>query len=610
MTVLQSLDKYYGRMAARGDADPPGYSRKSIDVCIWLDAAGAVVKVEDLNDYGEKRSPGGKPLAVPQEVKRASNVLSNFLWDKTAYSLGVAKNKDSKSVRFAEKEHAEFKRLHRQRLDSTKDIGLRALLAFLDVWRPETFESDSRFSSSMLDKNIVFALVGNKLEYLHDRQAAQALIAMPADVWKTAICLVSGIEGPIERLHPAIRGVEGAQSSGGSLISFNKDAFTSYGADQGANAPTATLSVFKYSTALNRLLDRGSANRLKIGDATVVFWADAEAVGEDAAAAAETLFGDLLGPPSDAAEAEKLRALLIDVRKLRPLTEINPKLELRTRFHILGLSPNAARLSVRYWMANEFGVFAARLARHYQDIEIEPTPWKHRLPALQYLLLRTTSVQEKFENIPPHLAGEFARAVLEGLPYPRALLAAAIMRLRAGDPPHTGWHAAVIKACINRSVSRRMSLSNNSDPSDFLVTGKSKTDERKLPVSRDPDFPAPAYQLGRLLAVLEAAQYAALGRVNASIVDRYYGAASATPARVFGPLLRNVRNHVSDATKRGKGKWIEGRLNEIFDKLPPDLPRTLKLEDQGRFAVGYYHERAWRGTAEPAADTPEDGDKE
>ncbi len=130
-------------------------------------------------------------------------------------------------------------------------------------------------------------------------------------------------------------------------------------------------------------------------------------------------------------------------------------------------------------------------------------------------------------------------------------------------------------------------------------------------MARNPDYPEPAYQLGRLLAVLEAAQYAALGRVNASIVDRYYGAASATPARVFGTLLRNARNHVSDALKRGKGKWIEARLNEIMSKLDPNLPKTLKLEDQGRFAVGYYHERAWRGPAvEIEPDEYQDGGAE
>jgi CRISPR-associated protein Csd1 len=163
------------------------------------------------------------------------------------------------------------------------------------------------------------------------------------------------------------------------------------------------------------------------------------------------------------------------------------------------------------------------------------------------------------------------RAVLTGSPYPRTWLAAVIIRLRAGDDPRRGWHAAAIKAYLSR-------MNNEETP----------------PVSLDPNNPNPAYQLGRLFAVLEAAQYAALGRVNASIADRYYAAASAMPARVFGSLIRSARNHISDARKRNQGRWIEPRLDEIMSHLPPDLPRTLRLEDQGRFAIGYYHERAFR----------------
>ncbi len=585
MTVLQALNQYYGRMAERGDAEPPGYSRESIELCIWLNTDGSIAKIDDLNDYSDKK-PRSRRLVVPQAQKRSRNVKSNFLWDKTAYSLGVALSENRKSIRIAEKECAEFKRLHQERLSGTKDPGLLALLAFLDGWKPENFETDPRFTLDMLDKNVVFGLVGGTIGYLHQRPAAQYLIEAPAEVWQRGLCLITGQEGPIERLHPSIKGVDGAQSSGASLISYNENAFTSYGAEKGANAPTSVQATFRYGTALNRLLDRNGPNRMKIGDTTVVFWADAEGFGEEAAAAAEAFMALGFEPPDDGSEATKIRESLKLIRDGRPLREINPLLEPRTRFYILGLAPNAARLSVRYWMNDEFGNFAGRLAAHYADLDIAPAPWRERLPSVSYLLVKTTALLEEYKNIPPMLAGEMTRAVLEGLPYPRAVLTAAIMRLRAGDAPHTGWHAALIKACINRSASEK----------------------EKLPVARDTDSPDQAYQLGRLFAVLEAAQYAALGHVNASIVDRYYGAASATPARVFGTLLRNARNHVADALKRGKGKWVEARLNEIFNRLPPEFPKTLSLEAQGRFAVGYYHERAWRGPGETAAQ--EEGDKQ
>jgi len=326
MTVLQSLDQYYHRLAARGDADPPGYSRKSIDLCIWLNADGSIAKVEDLNDYSGKK-PVPRRLAVPQEVIRTSGVASNFLWDKTAYTLGIGRDKDKKSIRHAEREHAEFKRLHNEKLAHTNDSGLSALRSFLSSWSPEMFESDSRFTAAMLDKNVVFGLAGRKLEYLHDRPAARAFITAPREVWKRAFCLVSGMEAPIERLHPAIQGVDGAQSSGARLVSYNAEAFISYGAEGGANAPTSEQAAFRYGTALNRLLDRGSANRLKIGDATVAFWADAEGFGEPAAAVAESFFGDLLEPPPDEAEAKKLLDALSDIRQARPLREINPNLD-------------------------------------------------------------------------------------------------------------------------------------------------------------------------------------------------------------------------------------------------------------------------------------------
>jgi CRISPR-associated protein Csd1 len=568
MTVLQSLDKYYGRLAARGDVVPPGYSVEPIGFVIQLREDGTVVNAPERRDASGKRAQLNR---LPKWFGRSGQGSTPFLfWDNTGYALGVTKKTSDKVI----KDLAAFKALHLDSLADETDVGLVALRNFIEKWTPEAFV-EPIFRKDYIDQNVAFQLAGENI-LLHERPAAMELIErhrQPKDS-DPIFCLITGRHEPGVRLHPKIKGVDGTSVADVPLVSFNENAFWSYEKEQGRNAPASETAAFRYGAALNRLLDRQTGNRIKIADATVTYWADAEGFGEDAAAAVEEIFRGFIEPPSDESEAEKVREVLVEISKSLPLQSINLKLEPRTRFHILGLSPNAARLSVRYWMTDEFGNFAKRLAQHYQDISIEPAPWRVKLPSVQILLLRTTSVQEKFENIPPHLAGEVTRAVLEGLPYPRTMLAAAIMRLRAGDAPHTGWHAAIIKACINRSA---------------------KTEKEKLPVSRNPDYPEAAYQLGRLLAVLEAAQYAALGRVNATIVDRYYGAASATPARVFGTLLRNARNHVSDALKRGKGKWIERRLDEIISKLDPDLPKTLKLEDQGRFAVGYYHERAWRG---------------
>lgn len=608
MTILQALDRYYDRMTARGEAEVSGYSREKISFAIVLSANGEPIDKIDL------RQKSGKRLVpslreVPAAVKRTVAITPNLFWDKTAYALG----RTTSEGRRTQKEHEVFRTLHLDLLARNDDPGLAALRAFLERWKPERFDS-SPFVPDMLDTNIVFRLDGDN-NFIHERQAAKHIVEVRnkagADADK-AMCLVTGAVAPVRRLHPSIKGVEGAQSSGASLVSFNLEAFKSYGKDQGDNAPTSEGAAFRYGAALNRMLDRGSRNRIQrtVGDTTVVFWADTSGVGEAAAGAAEDVFASIFDPPTtklesddDAQAAVKVRDRLEDFAKGRPLKQIDLRLESGTRFYVLGLAPNAARLSVRFWLEDDFEHIAHRLGLHAQDLVIEPKPrgWV-RPPSIQRLLVKTTALQEKFDNIPPQIAGEVTRSVLSGLPYPRTLLSAAITRLRAGDDAGSGWHAAAIKACINRTIRFRLPPTGNAERDGELDTRR-KMEE--LPVALEPNKTDTAYQLGRLFAVLESAQYAALGRVNAPIGDRYYASASATPARVFGPLLRGLKHHVSDAKKRGRGGWIEPKVGEIMLMLPPDLPKTLRLEDQGRFAVGYYHERA---TRPPKEDTETEGE--
>jgi CRISPR-associated protein Csd1 len=585
MTVLQALDRYYDRMAERREIEPPGFSRENISFAIELSRDGAPISVLDVRiATGRRHIPA--LLAVPAAVKRTVAVMPNVFWDKSAYVLGRTAGEGKRTAA----EHTAFKAAHFDLLEGSDDPGLAALRHFLECWTPERFDAPP-FSEEMLDTNIVFRLEGEHA-FIHEREAARRILAERVqDEAGETICLVTGHKAPVRRLHPTIKGVDGAQSSGAALVSFNLDAFTSYGKEQGDNAPVSEAAAFRYGAALNRLLDRrASRNRIKIGDATVVFWADSSGVGEEAARAAEQAMAGFFEPSAaeeddhDAEEAAKIRDALELLAKSRPVEDIGMGLKPGTRFSVLGLAPNAARLSIRYWLEDDFSNFARRLATHYRDLLIAPVPWRSP-PSIQRILVRTTALQQKFENIPPLLAGEVARAVLTGARYPRTLLAAAITRLRAGDNPGSGWHAAVIKACLNRSQ------------------------EEQVPDSLDPSNPSLAYQLGRLFALLEAAQYAALGRVNAPIGDRYYGAASATPARVFGPLLRGLRTHLSDARKRGRGGWIEPRIVGVMQHLSADLPTSLRLEDQGRFAVGYYHERANRGPRDAKAEEPE-GDEE
>lgn len=594
MTVLQALDRYYDRMAARGEVVSPGYSTEPIGVVIVLAEDGAIVDVQVRRDRSGRKP---KPERVPKWFGRSGTASTPFfLWDNTAYVLGISSKDPGKT----ERDHAAFKQLHLEQLGNEDDPGLAAVRRFLEHWSPDQY-SPPLFDEKMLAWNVAFRLDGdtgpdNSPRLVHERPAAAAHVERLRTSTSSAqpvFCLVTGASLPPVRLHPKIKGVDGTAAAEVPLVSFNEDAFESYGQVQGANAPTSEAAAFRYGAALNRLLDRGiSRNRIKIGDATVAFWADASA-GEVAAEAAEDFFAALLTPPDDESEAAKVSDALKLVAKGRPVQEARPEIAPGVRFHVLGLAPNAARLSVRFWLEDTFERFAAQLARHHEDLALEPRPrgWTEtKPPSVQRLLVRTTALQEKFENIPPLLAGEVMRAVLTGAPYPRTLLAAAIIRLRAGDDPGSGWHAAVIKACLNRFA---------------------KTEKEKMPVALESNREDTPYQLGRLFAVLESAQYAALGRVNATIGDRYYGAASSTPARVFGPLLRGLKNHISDARKRGQGGWIEPKVAEIMAKLPPELPRSLKLEEQGRFAIGYYHERGTRPAKADAADqTDQTGDQD
>jgi CRISPR-associated protein Csd1 len=547
----------------------------------------------------DRRVPSGKKLVprleeVPAAVKRASGIAPNLLWDKSAYVLGRTAADGKRTAA----EHAAFKAFHLARLVQTRDAGLMALRRFLESWTPVRFDTPP-FTAEMLDANIVFRLDGD-MAFLHQRIAARALVAgLTHGDAARAFCLVSGLEAPVRRLHPTIRGVQGAQSSGASLVSFNLDAFASYGKVQGDNAPTSEAAAFRYGAALNRMLDRGSPNRLArpVGDATVLFWADAR---EEDAKACEDFFAECLGETVGEADAEnvagdaeqtaRLRETLQVFAEGRPELRLDPGLEQGVRFYVLGLAPNAARLSVRFWVSDRFEAFAGRLLRHFDLLAIEPRPWLAKPPSVAWMLVKTTALLQKFENIPPLLAGEVTRAILTGAPYPRSLLAAALIRLRAGDDPSTGWHASVIRAVLASHNPKEMP-----------------------PVSLDREETNPAYQLGRMFAMAEIAQRMALGSVNAGIRDRYFGAASATPASVFPLLLRGMQNHLGKLRKSGKGGFIEQEMNQIMEQLGSSMPRSLRLEEQGRFVIGYYHQRRARVAGKPVdeiaeADTAEEGD--
>ena len=603
--ILASLARYYRRLAAKTDdmgnpkVPPYGFSEEKIGWILVLDKEGRL-KTAVPNLTADKK-PQPKLMSVPRPEKRTSGIKPNFLWDKTAYALGVEANKNKaeakeKPFTSSEKTFDAFKQYHLNLLQNSDDEGLQALCRFLQNWQPAHFAAEN-LPSEMLDANIAFSLE-KPTALIHKREAAQTLWAgcLKSDEALEGLCLISGDTAPIARLHPAIKGVFGGQSSGGSIISFNKEAFASFGKEQGANAPVSEQSAFAYTTALNYLLrpenghsliiglDRIRAalrvakkqnesqdfdKRPSIGNTSTVFWAEAD--DNATAQAAEGFFAQVFTPPDDEQESAKVFNVLEQMSKGRPLQEIAPELSANTRFYILGLAPNAARISVRFWLDTTFGQLAENLAQHWQDLAIEPCAWK--TPPSIWRLLLQTAVLGKSENISPVLAGEMTRAVICGTPYPLSLLSQLITRIRA-DGDVNGLRVAMMKAVLERRFRKG-----------FIEEG--------VPMSLNNESPNRAYLLGRLFAVLERIQYQALGELNAGIADRYYGSASAVPFSVFPRLLSGAKHHLSRLRKDKVGMAVnlDKDLGEIIAKLPETFPRHLSIDEQGRFAIGYYHQK-------------------
>ncbi len=584
MSILQALAGHYDRLLAEGEAPQFGYSPERISYAIVLSADGEAIDVQLRVDMSG-RTPRPSLLVVPRPVIRTSGVAANYLWDKTAYVLGMGRDQATDQAVPAKRgEHEAFKELHDDLLAGTEDVGLVALRTFLASWRPKCYRG-LRYADDMLDTNVVFLLDG-ELRFLHERPAAQAIWNdhITGQEKAATICLVTGVSAPIARLHAKIKGVAGSQPSGASVVSFNLPAFASYGMQQGANAPVSERAAFAYSSALNALLARDSRRRIRIADAMTVFWAEASG-SETAGKAAEDLFSLWLDPPTDEEEAVKVRDKLDCVARGRPLREIDPDVHPDTRFSVLGLAPNASRLSVRFWHQDSIDTFARRIREHWNDLRLEPTPWR-TAPSV-WRLLYETAVQRKAENIPPALGGALMRAILTGASYPQSLLAAITMRVRA-DGAVAGLRIAIVKACIVRAER----LSNP------------KTYKEDHLVSLDRNSDSIAYNLGRLFAAYAYAERSVADR-NATIRDKYMGAASATPRRVFPILMRGYEHNrasLSKGDKVGARVRADQAVSQIVARIPGsgELPTALPLEDQARFFVGYYHqEQAFYTSSKP-----------
>jgi CRISPR-associated protein Csd1 len=458
--------------------------------------------------------------------------------------------------------HVAFIRRMRETFpEPVTDAGMAAVLSFLEqgdfepllhhpLW-PEVDNGTDPLS---------FRLQGD-LGLICQRPAVRQVVSATGENTGQGRCLISGEAEIIARLHPAIKGVWGAQTSGANIVSFNKEAFASYGKEQSFNAPVGERAAFKYTTALNHLLRKGSRQRMQVGDASTVFWAAKDHPVEDD-------FLDWIEEDRDDPDRhiQAVRALYAAAH-----TGAQPIDDDDTRFHVLGLAPNAARLAVRFWHVSTVGELARHMRRHFDDIAIEHGPKQPAYLSL-FRLLAGTALQGKAENIPPNLAGEVMKAILAGTPYPRTLLTAALRRVRAEREVDYA-HAAVIKAVLVRQA--------RFYPSKQQEVGVSLAEQNTNV----------GYRLGRLFAVLERAQEAANPGINATIRDRFYGAASSTPVMAFPHLVNKLLpHHLGKLENRGQVVNLEKLIGQIMEGID-GFPPHLSLDDQGRFAVGYYHQR-------------------
>ncbi|KKG69161.1 type I-C CRISPR-associated protein Cas8c/Csd1 [Methanosarcina mazei] len=609
--IIQSLCRHYDVLEGDENVNIPkiGYSNAKVSFALVITPDGFLSHIVDLRSDDKKPKP--KDMDVPIQKSRASGVFPYFVCDNAKYVFGVEKVKRSefekkfnlasseensvehtvleendKEVTLVHRRSREcfetFKTLHHSILDGLDDQEVRGFLAFLDGWNPEEFLENPKtreYKDDLLaGGNCVFECDGN---FLHQKSAVR-------NAWETysqnetdntfSQCLISGKVEPVAKIHQKIKGVVGAQSAGASIVSFNNDAFCSYGKKQSFNSPISEYAMFKYTTALNHLLSSQS-NRIRIADTTVVFWA------ETSEKSCEELVKFFFDPPEPEKKEEKNieGSRVQDITRIKEIEGILNKIRIgkkvnqedigtdpETNFYILGLSPNNARLAVRFWYIDSIGNLIEKVARHHLDMEIIRDYYGPRCISIYRLLNETVPQSSDKKTVSPLLGGLILRSILTGTGYPISLYNAILSRVKV-DGSINFVRAGFIKAYLLRLS--RAGLSNlNQD----LITMSLNEESLSVP-----------YRLGRLFAALEKAQNDTNREMKSTINSKYFSSASSTPAVVFPVLLKLAQHHIA------KSEW-GFRSNQLIEQIlagVDEFPAYLNLEDQGMFMLGYYHQR-------------------
>lgn len=579
--ILQALTRYYEELLKRGEIAAPGWSPAKISFALCLDKNGQVTQViptmEEVT-MGKKTVLRPQSMILPSAVEKTSNsyLLSNFLWEDSSHFLGVDQKCNIKPSKHSIIAFSTAANLHHTVLDGVNSPIAKAILAFFDSWQPEKAMEHPAFSGQyqtiIAGGNLLFRVDG--IYPQEDKaicDAWQQYWKKPCKDTKWMQCLATGLfNQEIARTHPKVKGSpkDGFQTMGNALVSFNNDSELSYGHEQSYNAPVGKYAAFAYTAALNHLLaDRDNVQ--VIGDTTIVCWAEgAEPVYQD-------LFMSFMSDnmPSTISDND-LRAALRELAAGRPCADLG--VDPNRTFYILGLAPNAARLSVRFFLRDSFGKLMRNVNEHYERLEIvKPANAKPGVLYLWAMLRETVNPNAKDKSPSPAMAGATARAVFSGGLYPASLLEAVMLRIRA-ERDITWGRAAIIKAY-------------------YLKNSHTDCPEEVLTVSLNEASTNIPYTLGRLFSVYEAAQQAANPGINATIKDKYFNSAAAMPASIF-PVLNNLYQKHLRKLEAGQRVYFDKQVSALKGVLGESYPTRMTLAQQGAFDLGYYHQTQKRYT--------------
>ena len=551
--LLQKLAEYSQRQASQGeDPLPSFYEMVPARYFIGLNSEGSYLGMTDTANPKDRATKRGVQRPLPRVKRSGTKAPPLLLADRADYTLGYVR--EGVPAQTVKDRHDAYITLTRKCLAATHEPEVQAILNFLENAPLEQLSKDNDLEPASFDPGatITFQVEGRIVVDQRKVQDFWARINLPdaAD----AQCLVCNRNRPpLKRLKSAIKGIPGGDPTGTNLISANNNAFESYGLEASLIAPTCAQCAEDFTQGLNGLLSRESS-RIRTPDSVSVFWTREEQQFD-------------LHTILDNPEPQMVQALLESVYSGR-WTELD-----ESAFYALSLSASKARAVVRDWLDTTVKSTKENLVLWFNRQHIVPVGTNENRYYGLMALARSTVLEPK--DLPITIPRQLLRTACTGAPLPWSLLHQAIRRCHA-EQKVTRPRAALIKLTL---------LSNLQPPA-----------KENYMVELDPGNADPAYLCGVLLALLEQAQRAAVPGIATTVVDRFYATASTAPQAVLPRLMKGVQPHLSKLERDNRGAYmrLQQQLETVLSAIAPErnFPKTLTLEQQGLFALGYYHKRA------------------